>query len=53
MTIKDVERLTAGIVPLQVVSNQEDISNMVVFDGHQDYYSSHAAALEAFSMLDL
>ena len=48
VTIKDVERLTAGIVPLQVVSNQEDISNMVVFDfaGHQDYYSSHAAVLE-------
>ena len=44
--VTDVERLTAGIVPHHIHSEQ--LGNFVVYDfaGQQEYYSSHAAVLE-------
>ena len=44
--VTDVQRLTAGIVPHHVQSEQ--LGNFVVYDfaGQQEYYSSHAAVLE-------
>ena len=44
-----IEPLTAGIVPHQVDS---PYSNMVIYDlaGHQQYFSSHSACLEAISL---
>ena len=44
-----MEPLTAGIIPHQVDS---PYSNMVVYDlaGHHQYFSSHAACLEAISL---
>ena len=44
----DMQRLTAGIVPLHIESKLKEVSNMVVYDfaGQQEYYSSHAAFLE-------
>ena len=46
--VTDVERLTAGIVPLHVESKVKEIGNMVMYDfaGQQEYYSSHGAVLE-------
>ena len=46
--ITNVERLTAGIVPLHVESKVNEVGNMVIYDfaGQQEYYSSHAAVLE-------
>ena len=43
--VTDLERFTAGIVPLKIESN---LGNFVVYDfaGQQAYYSSHAAILE-------
>ena len=44
--VADVQRLTAGIVPHHIQSEQ--LGNFVVYDfaGQQEYYSSHAAVLE-------
>ena len=44
--VADVQRLTAGIVPHRIQSEQ--LGNFVVYDfaGQQEYYSSHAAVLE-------
>ena len=44
--VADVQRLTAGIVPHHIQSEQ--LGNYVVYDfaGQQEYYSSHAAVLE-------
>ena len=44
--VADVQRLTAGIVPHYIQSEQ--LGNFVVYDfaGQQEYYSSHAAVLE-------
>ena len=44
--VTDVQRLTAGIVPQRIQSEQ--LGNFVVYDfaGQQEYYSSHAAVLE-------
>ena len=44
--VDDVQRLTAGIVPHHIQSEQ--LGNFVVYDfaGQQEYYSSHAAVLE-------
>ena len=44
--VADVHRLTAGIVPHHIQSEQ--LGNFVVYDfaGQQEYYSSHAAVLE-------
>ena len=44
--ITDVQRFTAGIVPLLIQSEQ--VGNFVVYDfaGQQEYYSSHSAVLE-------
>ena len=44
--VTDVQRLTAGIVPHHIHSEQ--LGNFVVYDfaGQQEYYSSHAAVLE-------
>ena len=46
--VTDIERLTAGIVPLHVKSKVNEVGNMVIYDfaGQQEYYSSHAAVLE-------
>ena len=46
--VTDVERLTAGIIPLHVESKVNELGNMVIYDfaGQQEYYSSHAAVLE-------
>ena len=46
--VTDVERLTAGIIPLHVESKVKEVGNMVIYDfaGQQEYYSSHAAVLE-------
>ena len=46
--VTDVERLTAGIIPLHVESKVNEVGNMVIYDfaGQQEYYSSHAAVLE-------
>ena len=46
--VTDVERLTAGIIPLHVESKVNKVGNMVIYDfaGQKDYYSSHAAVLE-------
>ena len=46
--VTDVECLTAGIIPLHVVSKVKEVGNMVIYDfaGQQEYYSSHAAVLE-------
>ena len=44
--VDDVQRLTAGIVPHHIQSEQ--LGNFVVYDfaGQQEYYSSHSAVLE-------
>ena len=44
--VTDVQRLTAGIVPHHIQSEQ--LGNFVMYDfaGQQEYYSSHAAVLE-------
>ena len=44
--VADVQRLTAGIIPHHIQSEQ--LGNFVVYDfaGQQEYYSSHAAVLE-------
>ena len=44
--VADVQRLTAGIVPHHIQSEQ--LGNFVMYDfaGQQEYYSSHAAVLE-------
>ena len=44
--VADVQRLTAGIVPHHIQSEQ--LGNFVVYDfaGQQEYYSSHVAVLE-------
>ena len=44
--ISDVQRLTAGIVPHHIQSEQ--LGNFVVYDfaGQQEYHSSHSAVLE-------
>ena len=46
--VTDVERLTAGIIPLHVESKVNKLGNMVIYDfaGQQEYYSSHGAVLE-------
>ena len=46
--VTDVECLTAGIIPLHVESQVNELGNMVIYDfaGQQEYYSSHAAVLE-------
>ena len=46
--VTDVERLTAGIIPLKIESKVNEVGNMVIYDfaGQQEYYSSHAAVLE-------
>ena len=46
--VTDVERLTAGIIPIHVESKVKEVGNMVIYDfaGQQEYYSSHAAVLE-------
>ena len=44
--VKDVELLTAGIVPH--IFNDDDLGNIIIHDlaGHVEYYSSHIAVLE-------
>ena len=44
--VADVQRLTAGIIPHHIQSEQ--LGNFVMYDfaGKQEYYSSHAAVLE-------
>ena len=46
--VTDVECLTAGIIPLHVMSKVNKLGNMVIYDfaGQQEYYSSHVAVLE-------
>ena len=46
--VRDVECLTAGIIPLHVESKVNEVGNMIIYDfaGQQEYYSSHAAVLE-------
>ena len=46
--VTDVECLTAGIIPLHVESEVNELGNMVIYDfaGQQEYYSSHGAVLE-------
>ena len=46
--VADVECLTAGIIPLHVESEVNELGNMVIYDfaGQQEYYSSHDAVLE-------
>ena len=46
--VRAVKCLTAGIIPLHVESEVNEVGNMVIYDfaGQQEYYSSHAAVLE-------
>ena len=46
--VTDLECLTAGIIPLHVESEVDELGNMVIYDfaGQQEYYSSHGAVLE-------